>query len=406
MDKGKIFSNGTFCMFPWVHLNVTPAGNAYPCCTSDYLDPVGNTQKSSIVSIMNNDRMKQLRLNMLNGIQSKDCKFCYEQEKYSPHSFRSYANSNFGKYFDEVVVGNTKDDGEITNFKMKYIDIRFSNICNFKCRTCGSLFSSQWAAEDKKIGNKTYITLQACEDNSLLDEVLTHLDHTDTIYFGGGEPLLMEEHYIILEELIKRNRTDIRLRYNTNCSTVKYKTTDIFSLWNNFKHIEISASLDHYGERAEYIRHGTDWGVVETNLLKIRNTEHIHFTMNTVSSVFNYFSLDEFYRYLYEKNILRKKDQSNTLYNLQHPKYFSARALPAEIKKLGGEKIKSLIGYFVKEGLDYTSLRILDEAVTFADAEDYHEKEKSNFIEQVVGRDKIRDEDVLKTFPELKGMFD
>lgn len=405
MDKESLFNNGTFCMFPWIHLNVTPAGKAYPCCTSDYADPVGNTQESSIVSIMNNDRMKQLRLNMLNGKQSRDCKFCYEQEKYSPHSFRTYANANFGKYFDEVVPGNTQEDGKIKSFQMKYIDIRFSNICNFKCRTCGSLFSSQWAAEDKKFGNRSYITLQACPDNRLLDEVISHLDHADTIYFGGGEPLLMEEHYTILEELIKRNRTDIKLRYNTNCSTIKYKTTDVFALWDHFKSIEISASLDHYGDKAEYIRNGTDWGVVESNLLKIRNKEHILFTMNTVLSIFNYLTLDDFYTYLYNKNILRKTDQANTLYNLQHESHHCARALPINLKKLGEERNRNLIKFFSSEGLDYTSLRIIDEAIAFTNAEDWFEKEKENFKLHVGNRDKIRNEDVLKTFPELQGMF-
>ena len=128
--------------------------------------------------------------------------------------------------------------------------------------------------------------------------------------------------------------------------------------------------------------------------------------MNTVLSIFNYLTLDDFYTYLYNKNILRKTDQANTLYNLQHESHHSARALPTNLKKIGEERNRNLVKFFSSEGLDYTSLRIIDEAIAFTNAEDWFEKEKENFKLHVVNRDKIRNEDVLKTFPELQGMFD
>ena len=150
LDKEHLLTESkVFCMFPWLHLNATPRGDIYPCCSNDYSAPLANTRDMSLEQAFNSDYMKQLRLNMLNGEKSDICNFCYSHEKASPHSFRTYSMDNFADHFEEV-MGMTHEDGTVDEFKMRYFDIRFSNICNFKCRTCGTEFSSQWALEDRK----------------------------------------------------------------------------------------------------------------------------------------------------------------------------------------------------------------------------------------------------------------
>ena len=145
LDKEHLLTESkVFCMFPWLHLNATPRGDIYPCCSNDYSAPLANTRDMSLEEAFNSDYMKQLRLNMLNGEKSDICNFCYSHEKASPHSFRTYSMDNFADHFEEV-MGMTHEDGTVDEFKMRYFDIRFSNICNFKCRTCGTEFSSQWA---------------------------------------------------------------------------------------------------------------------------------------------------------------------------------------------------------------------------------------------------------------------
>jgi len=142
MDKDFLLNKSkTFCMFPWLHLNVTPHGSVYPCCSSDYTAPFDNVKNNSLKDIFNNEKMKQLRLNMLNEKKSSICDYCYKHEESSPFSFRKYSIEHFSKSFDELVT-QTQADGSVPDFKMKYFDVRFSNICNMKCRTCGSEFSS------------------------------------------------------------------------------------------------------------------------------------------------------------------------------------------------------------------------------------------------------------------------
>lgn len=392
-----------FCILPWVHAYIEPTGNVLPCCTTDGNLPFGSVKNDSIKNIINSDNFKQMRLNMLNGAKNESCKYCYKTEETSAWSFRDYANKNFGQHFDEVIK-NTQADGTLNDFKMRYYDIRFSNICNFKCRTCGSDFSSQWAAENKRFDPTHHIIIHADDHKGgLLDEVFEHINNIEMAYFAGGEPLITEEHYLILEELIKHKRTDITLRYNTNMSNLKFKDYDLISLWKQFKHVEISASIDHYGERAEYIRNGTDWGQVESNLHLIRNYDFINYQFNTVMSIFNYSTLAEFYNYMYDKGLYKRTDQIS-LFKCMNPAWCSAQALPVGIKEVSSQKLNLLIDKF--EELRFYSIDNIKDGVRFANAEHTWEAQKNKFQMEIAHKDNLRGEDFCKTFPELATMMD
>ena len=408
MNKDKNFllnDSKTFCMFPWVHLNATPKGDVYPCCSNDYTLPVGNTKNNSLKEIFNSPKMKELRLDMLNERKNKICDFCYKHEEAGPHSFRNYSKEHFAQHYDEIVP-TTQEDGTVEEFKMRYFDIRFSNICNFKCRTCGSEFSSQWGAEMQKNFDPKHPIVIHVDDGkgSVLEEVLTHIEHIDLAYFAGGEPLITDEHYTMLEAMIRRGRTDITLRYNTNASNIKYKKHDILDLWKHFKNIELSCSIDHYGERAEWLRSGTDWGKVESNLLTFRDLDYVSFQMNTVFSIFNYSTIGEFYQYLKDKNIVRREDWYHSLYLAVHPNYYCAKSLPKELKIPAAEK--ALAWAKANEG-DGTSLsRLITDAVNFASDKDQWNDYRGEFLQHTASMDRIRDENFWQVFPELNKLRD
>jgi len=390
-------------MFPWLHLNVTPKGDIYPCCSNDYTKPYGNTKEISLKDAFNSKQMKELRLNMLNERKSDICNFCYKHEEAGPHSFRNYSKEQFGKRFDEIVP-TTKEDGTVEEFKMRYFDIRFSNICNFKCRTCGSEFSSQWGAEmQKHFDEKHPIVIHADDGKgNLLNEVLGHIEHIDLAYFAGGEPLITDEHYTMLEEMIRLGRTDITLRYNTNASNIKYKKHDILDLWKHFKKIELSCSIDHYGERAEWLRKGTDWGKVESNLLTFRDLEYISFQMNTVFSIFNYYTIADFYNYLKNKNIIRREDWYHSLYLAVHPSYYCAKSLPKSLKLEAESKALTWADANQNDG---TSLsKLVTDAVNFAKESDTWANNKEIFLQHTGSIDRIRGENFWKIFPELNNL--
>lgn len=403
MNKDKDFllkESKVFCMFPWMHLNVTPKGDIYPCCSNSYTEPFGNVKNTSLQEAFNNDKMKELRLNMLNEQKSKICEFCYKHEQASPFSFRNYSKEYWDKDFDKLIP-QTLPDGTMPEFKMKYYDIRFSNICNFKCRTCGSEFSSQWAAEQKQHHDPNHPIVIHADDNQgkLLEEVLTHIEHIDMAYFAGGEPLITDEHYSILEEMIRKGRTDIILRYNTNASNIKYKNHDILDLWKHFKRVELSCSIDHYGARAEWLRHGTDWGKVESNLLIFRDLDFINFQINTVFSIFNYLTLTDFYDYLHSKNLIRPKDWYHSLYRAVHPPYFCAKSLPKELKAQAAAKATAWVE---KNKDNQTCLpALVGDAIAFAAESDTWADNKKTFFMHTISTDIIRKEAIFTVFPEL-----
>ena len=98
-----------FCMFPWLHLNVTPKGDIYPCCSNNYTTPFGNTKEITLKQAFNSEKMKELRLDMLNERKNKICDFCYKHEEAGPYSFRNYSKEQFGKRFDEIVPTTQTD---------------------------------------------------------------------------------------------------------------------------------------------------------------------------------------------------------------------------------------------------------------------------------------------------------
>ena len=212
--------------------------------------------------------------------------------------------------------------------------------------------------------------------------------------------MITEEHYVILEEMIRKGRTDTVLRYNTNASTIKYKNHDILSLWKHFKKIELSCSVDHYGERAEWLRHGTDWGKIESNLLTFRDLDYVVFQINTVFSLFNYPTLGEFYNYLKSKNIVQSGDWYNSLYLAVHPSYYSAKSLPKELKLLAKSSAQDLVK---SQGAEFPGLtRLVNDAISFADQDNTWKDSKDTFFKHTRSQDKLRNENFFKTFPELE----
>ena len=146
MDKQKLLKeNKAFCVLPWIHMHVWPNGNVMPCCISDSDDVYGNVKNNTIKEVWNSDKYKTLRKAMLAGEKLSSCNRCYELENSTNiWTLRKNHNKWFGeKHFD--IIESTNKDGSIDNPKMAYLDIRFSNLCNMKCRTCGPELSSNHA---------------------------------------------------------------------------------------------------------------------------------------------------------------------------------------------------------------------------------------------------------------------
>lgn len=140
----------TFCFVPWVTMLFLPDGKTLPCCSADYAQPIGDAGTESIAALWNSPRMRQLRRNMLAGKKSSLCNGCYMEDRLGTLSFRTICMDRFDHHWP--VVESTQNDGSVTKVNLAYLDVRASNTCNLRCRTCGSELSSSWWNDFKKMG--------------------------------------------------------------------------------------------------------------------------------------------------------------------------------------------------------------------------------------------------------------
>jgi len=391
-------------MLPWMHINTTPMGDAQPCCISDPAFKVGNSNVNSLMEIVNSEPMNKMRLDMLAGNKHSACNTCYKHEEHGIGSFRVTVNRDYRKFYRSLVPF-TNPDGSLQDFKMKYFDIRFNNICNMKCRTCNETFSSQWELENKRINIHT-ATKHKNNNKQFLKEVLDQIPNIQTAYFAGGETLITEEHYIMLEEMIRQGRTDIALMYNTNLSNLKYKNKDLLDLWSKFTHnISVNASIDHFGKRAEYIRNGTVWPDIEENYKKLQQIPNLVLGINTVLSVYNFLTLDTFYQYLFDQGMYKPGNLTNGIYKMTSPSYLSPLILPPKYKEEGIDRIRRLAAKMRMMGFHDHSVYEVSSIIDWVKSEDQWESQKQQFKHETNRLDTLRNENFVATFPELADLM-
>lgn len=336
----SVNKSSTLCVLPWIHMNIQPNGDIYPCCMAPYGEPIGNTKDNTLEEVWNGEDMKNIRKEMLQGKRPHLCSRCYLIEDGGLGSPRGTHTREFEHVLEEAIANTNIETGEYKDFKLKYWDFRWSNICNFKCRMCGTYSSSKWSedgyalyGEHSKIEGVIEYNPESKED--IFNYVDRFINDVEEIYFAGGEPLIMDEHYIILEKLIAAGRTDVKLRYNTNISHIKFKKWNLLELWSKFiendkSRIQIFASLDAVGKLAEVIRNGTKWNKVYLNLQELQKLGvELHFAPTI--SILNIFFVDELIDLCNDLNI--HPNQIGMSNFLTTPEFYDARLLPEDLKK-------------------------------------------------------------------------
>lgn len=406
VDKEKLLKSETFCMIPFVHLHGSISGNVKPCCRSDNDSSIGNLKDNTLEELWNSSSLRQIRLNMLNGSKSDSCRKCYELESTGAITLRQDSLKNFAQYFN--VVETTQPDGTVEDMNLKYLDLRFSNVCNFKCRSCGPFSSSRWHSDMLKIRpdkfkNQTAI-IRPTEDPEVLWRQLEGIvSGLDEIYFAGGEPLIMEEHYRILKILDDKNLHHVRLRYNTNFSEMKFKGQDVMEIWKNFQDVNVGASLDGSYARGEYIRKEQDWSrTVENRENMIKICPEVEFFISATISLMNVHHIPDFHKEWYELGLIGIDDFHTNI--LLFPDHLRTQVLPRYMKDRITQKFSEYEDYLSSNNSDKTII-LFRSIIKFMNQQDMSSGLPK--LRQFMGiLDRIRDEDFLRTFPELENLFD
>jgi hypothetical protein len=400
-QRYKLMESDTFCMLPWIHLHAWPDGRAYPCCLGRAAHPVGNFKEKSMREIWNDTPMRDMRSNMLADKPCLECGDCYEQEAAGFTSMRNNSNKSFGHHVAEI--DKTLPDGSLPDMRLHYWDVRFSNICNLKCRSCGSIFSSRWYDDDVKLNNgrplRPRVQFAGRHDEDVWEQMQEHVPHLDQIYFAGGEPLIMEEHNRILNLLIEKGNTRVRLVYNTNLTELKFKQQNVLDLWKHFPTVCVAASLDDMGDRAAIIRSGTDWAQVEQNIRDLkRECPHIDFMISPTLSIMNIWNFTRFHRYMVESGFIQAKDFNLNI--LQGPDNYRIDMLPMAIKLQFKQEFEEHIEWLQDKDTIHRAIGGFQGAITFMMATD-NSHLLPNFWKTVNDLDWSRSESLLSVVPEL-----
>jgi radical SAM protein with 4Fe4S-binding SPASM domain len=413
-QQDLLMESKTFCMLPWTHLHAFPTGKAYPCCLGGMNHPIGNLREQTLEEIWNGEPMRELRNNMLIEKKSDMCNRCYEQEDMGFFSMRNSSNKRFGHHVGRTE--DTKEDGTVDDMKLTYWDIRFSNLCNLRCRSCGHIFSSNWYDDQVKIiedeqgkdrgtiwkEKNSRIEYAGRTQTDAWEQLEPHLEHVEQIYFAGGEPLIMEEHYRILNELLDRGNNKVRLIYNTNFSEMRYKKTNVLDLWNKFTNVCVGASLDAMGPLGEFMRKGTDWAQVERNReMMLEKCPGVDFYISPTLSVMNVHQLPSFHRDWVSKGLIRPQDLNVNI--LQSPDHYRIDILPADMK----ERLVVMYSDHLEWLRPQDDLRRatvgFESAIKFM-MEDDKTRLIPEFWKKTDQLDRIRNENILDIVPELEDM--
>lgn len=327
-----VSNEGTICPLPWSHLYVSPHGKMSVCCTGQ---TISEYTSKPLQEFWNSESVKQLRLDLLSGKRNNICKNCYKHEDLGIKSMRQGFLESMSHIVDDIPK-LTNEDGSVDEFKLKYMDFRFNNLCNFKCRSCNEGFSSSIASETatyKKLNSLTNIKSPVFAKNTgIIDEFKLHLPYIESIYFAGGEPMMQEEHWSILEELINLNLAkNVKLIYSTNCSTLTFKNKSILDYWKHFKLVIPQLSIDAEGKRAEYWRDGTVWEEVLNNIKLISQEKHIQWKIHSTISWVNIYSYIDLVKLLIESGLTVGHNLS--IWCLDDKSQYSLQGIP-EFKKI------------------------------------------------------------------------
>lgn len=425
----------TFCPLPWIHLATRPNGDVRLCCTANASGAgscddksIGlikknniemNLKQHSVEEIWNSDFMKTTRLDMLNDRIPNSCKKCFIEESNGIVSKRQWETEVWAQRVDiNSIVEKTNGDGAIPA-NIPYFDLRLGNMCQLKCIMCSPHDSSSWIKDWKKqypkytlaelredqIWNKNY-DYTWYQKGSFLDTMKRQSSNIRELYFAGGEPLLIPEHYKILEFMVETGSAkNCVLRYNSNGLELSDR---LFKLWYHFKSVKFNFSIDAVGEKNDYIRYPSKWNNIVQALHILDETDkNVTVNIATAVQLLNVCYLSDLAEWKIDKkfkkiNLAPHGGGVIGTHLVYFPSYLNVRVLPYEIKNLAKLKIEKFIESQKNNSFIFQSFgkQRWEGIINYMMQEDWSNKLPST-IEYLESCDKIRGLNFREVFEEL-----
>ena len=408
-------------MHPFTGLATREDGAVCVCCRSH---PIGNIQWQRLEDIWNNNTMKHIRKQVLNGERPKECEPCFSLEDQGVESLRmrhiagKIPEARINLYPD--AVSKIREDFTMP-FEIPTMELKLNNLCNLKCRMCHPMDSTSWndwSVVKEFYKNEGNIMYTIVEEHNL--EQKPHLDkfqdnpewwasleknlpYFRRVEFAGGEPLMDPQHYRILDMLVPYG-DKIEIKYATNLSMLGKSNRTIWEYWPKFKSVAVNVSIDGIGGSYEYIRGNASWAELINNIKQIQQIPNISRIVGAVTvQVSNALILDKMIEYFL--------DDLGIVFHthrVEYPKVLSAQVLPSKLRALAIQRLQE-VSYRVKDFklvkqhpqlLEYTLGQIQDN-INYLQARDQSDKWQ-DCVEFNRRLDKTRDQSFTQATPEFK----
>ena len=435
--------SNTFCILPFIHIQVKPNGQIKPCCRfdfvhDDYIDKKWNLSSdgtyhtfnrynisngTTLTDAMRSDLWNDIRNKMLNGESVSGCRKCYAEESLNNRSMRVNENYLRNNKIQDCPSDNT---GTI---KIKYLEMTFGNYCNLKCRTCAGDLSSTWHDDEAKIANLypgRYSSPKVL--NIPFNWKPEDFIDVEEIKFTGGEPMIHPDFIKLMDMLIDINISkNICLDVFTNCSwNPGQKFLDRLK---KFKQVKISLSVDGIGDTNDYIRTPSKWSTVNRVVDKwlseeSQSSKTIQISWNPTINIYNILEIDKMIAWwdnkqnthfpsrpwpnLENKNYREEYNISSfrMIFNiLQDPQYLSIANLPDSTKEIVDKKISSIYSKYQTLDADENHRKEIFVKKLEAIKRTLHSEGKIDMLDTfacyTADLDKLRDQSLRDSIPAL-----
>lgn len=436
----------TFCTAKWLTSTTTLYNGYTHSCHHPTAHKIEVNSLSESKTALHNTPIKiAARQDMLNGVQTKECDYCWNIENLGPDHFsdRHYKSANVGMglwdRFDETVKSGLGHE-----INPSYLEVAFENTCNFKCTYCSPDVSSRWMEEVQKHGGYKLVNGHTHHDLGWLKSIgrypIHHSEHNpyiekfwewwpelyqslNTFRITGGEPLLSNNTWKILDYVNDNPRKELKLSINSNMSVPHKLVVKLVERVNSMKDkchsFELFTSAESVGAHAEYSRYGMDWELFQKNIdYFMSNTDpSVGITFMTTVDIFASASFDDMIRMVCD---LRKKFDVNRATTrvgfgvnyLRWPKHQQITLLDIGEKVSFAKRMDAVIAERTAGGHDVNGNLYMEEVdqihrlIDWMMSEQPSHEELVNFVNVLSEMDERRETDMLETFPNLRTTFE
>lgn len=288
---GLPVAKDSFCPLPFSHISTMPHGEIKLCCRAQPPEDGNPNVKDlnfDLKKYWHSEYMNEIRDALIVGDKPRQCHNCWKMEDNDIVSLRlNRLTDLMDKEIYRESVKHYLMHREV-EFKIPLLELKLSNVCNFKCRMCWPKDSSKWVTDWDKVskfysaGDQKYIenivdsnglrksrVMNLYEkDEQFVGQLVELMEHVDELEFAGGEPLMDPIHYRVLESV--KHPENVTLKYSTNLSIMKMGKTHVIDLWKKFKSIKLTISIDGHKDLNHMIRRGSDWDLLKHNIELIK----------------------------------------------------------------------------------------------------------------------------------------